>query len=37
MVALTCAVMVINCWNRLNVSFKPLVGDYQPRKAAAAV
>lgn len=37
LVALTMAVIVINAWNRLNVSFKPLVGDYQPRKAAAAV
>lgn len=37
LIALTMAVIVINCWNRLNVSFKPVVGDYQPRRAAAAV
>ena len=37
LVALTCAVIVINSWNRLHVSFKPVVGDYQPRKAVAAV
>ena len=35
LVALTFAVMVINTWNRLNVSFKPLVGDYQPKAVAA--
>ena len=35
LVALTFAVMVINTWNRLNVSFKPHVGDYQPKAAVA--
>jgi len=35
LVALTFAVIVINSWNRLNVSFKPLVGDYKPRAVAA--
>ena len=36
-VALTFAVIVINSWNRLSVSFRPVVGDYQPKKAVAAV
>ena len=31
LVELTFAVIVINSWNRLNVSFRPLVGDYQPK------
>jgi AhpD family alkylhydroperoxidase len=35
LVALTFAVVVINSWNRLNVSFRPLVGDYQPKAVAA--
>ena len=35
LVELTFAVIVINSWNRLNVSFRPLVGDYQPRAVAA--
>lgn len=35
LVALTMAVIVINSWNRLNVSFKPVVGDYKPRALAA--
>ena len=35
LVALTFAVIVINGWNRLNVSFRPLVGDYQPKAVAA--
>jgi len=35
LVALTFAVMIINTWNRLNVSFKPLVGDYRPKAVAA--
>lgn len=35
LVALTFAVIVINSWNRLNVSFRPLVGDYQPKAVAA--
>jgi AhpD family alkylhydroperoxidase len=34
LVALTFAVIVINGWNRLNVSFKPHVGDYKPRAMA---
>ena len=35
LVALTFAVVVINSWNRLNVSFRPHVGDYQPKAVAA--
>jgi len=35
LVALTFGVIVINAWNRLSVSFRPLVGTYQP--AAEAV
>jgi AhpD family alkylhydroperoxidase len=35
LVALTFGVIVINCWNRLSVSFKPQVGSYQPAAAAA--
>jgi AhpD family alkylhydroperoxidase len=35
LVALTFGVIVINCWNRLSVAFRPPVGSYQP--AAAAV
>jgi AhpD family alkylhydroperoxidase len=35
LVALTFAVVVINSWNRLAVSFRPPVGSYQPRTAAA--
>ena len=35
LVALTFAVMVINSWNRLNVSFRPPVGDYKPKAVAA--
>ena len=30
LVALTFAVIVINGWNRLSISFRPLVGTYQP-------
>src|SRR5918993_3363249 len=33
LVKLTFAVVVINAWNRLVVSFKPVVGDYQPASA----
>ena len=33
-VALTFAVIVINSWNRLSVSFRPVVGDYQPKAVA---
>ena len=35
LVALTFGVIVINCWNRLSVSFKPPVGSYQPAAAPA--
>jgi AhpD family alkylhydroperoxidase len=34
LVALTFAVVVINSWNRLSVSFRPNVGSYQPKAAA---
>lgn len=34
LVALTFAVVVINSWNRLAVSFRPPVGSYQPRALA---
>ena len=34
LVALTFGVIVINSWNRLSVSFRPVVGTYQPQKAA---
>lgn len=32
-VDLTMAVVAINCWNRLNVAFRTVPGDYAPRKA----
>jgi AhpD family alkylhydroperoxidase len=35
LVALTFAVVVINGWNRLAISFRPPVGSYQPRAAVA--
>ena len=35
LVALTFGVIVINCWNRLAVSFRAPVGTYQPRAAVA--
>ena len=35
LVELTFAVIVINSWNRLNVSFRPLVADYQPKAVVA--
>ena len=35
LVEMTFAVIVINSWNRLNVSFRPLVGDYQPKAVVA--
>ena len=35
LVALTFAVVVINSWNRLSISFRPVVGSYQPRAVAA--
>jgi AhpD family alkylhydroperoxidase len=34
LVALTFAVVVINGWNRLAISFRPPVGSYQPRAVA---
>jgi alkylhydroperoxidase family enzyme len=34
LVALTFAVVVINSWNRLSMSFRPPVGSYQPRAVA---
>ena len=34
MVTLTMAVVVINSWNRLAISFRPPVGSYQPRAVA---
>jgi AhpD family alkylhydroperoxidase len=34
LVALTFAVVVINSWNRLSVSFRPEVGSYQPKSVA---
>jgi AhpD family alkylhydroperoxidase len=35
LVALTWAVNIINCWNRLAVSFRATVGNYQPRKGGS--
>jgi AhpD family alkylhydroperoxidase len=35
LVELTFAVIVINSWNRLQVSFRPHVGDYQPKAVLA--
>jgi AhpD family alkylhydroperoxidase len=35
LVALTFAVIVINGWNRLSISFRPPVGSYQPAAAVA--
>jgi AhpD family alkylhydroperoxidase len=35
LVALTFAVIVINSWNRLAISFRPPVGSYQPAAVAA--
>jgi AhpD family alkylhydroperoxidase len=34
LVALTFAVIVINSWNRLSISFRPAVGTYQPKAVA---
>jgi AhpD family alkylhydroperoxidase len=34
LVALTFAVVVINSWNRLAISFRPPVGSYQPQAVA---
>jgi AhpD family alkylhydroperoxidase len=36
LVALTFGVAVINSWNRLVTSFRPVVGTYQPASKAAA-
>lgn len=36
LVALTFGVAVINSWNRLVTSFRPVVGTYQPASRAAA-
>jgi AhpD family alkylhydroperoxidase len=35
LVTLTFAVIVINGWNRLSISFRPSVGAYEPAAAAA--
>ena len=35
LVTLTFAVVVINSWNRLAISFRPVVGSYQPRAVVA--
>ena len=37
LVALTFGVVVINAWNRLSMSFQPLVGSYQPQAHAVSV
>ena len=37
LVALTFGVVVINAWNRLTMSFQPLVGSYQPQPRAVSV
>jgi AhpD family alkylhydroperoxidase len=34
LVALTFAIIVINSWNRLSISFRPAVGSYQPKAVA---
>lgn len=36
LVDLTMAIIAINGWNRLSVSFRTTAGTYQPKKAAAA-
>jgi AhpD family alkylhydroperoxidase len=36
LVALTFAVIIINCWNRLAIPFRAPVGTYQPAAAATA-
>jgi alkylhydroperoxidase family enzyme len=35
LVALTMGIIVINSWNRLSISFRPVVGSYQPPAAKA--
>ncbi len=37
LVNLTLAVIAINAWNRLAISFRTVPGSYQPRSASAAV
>ena len=37
LVDLTVAVIAINVWNRLAVSFRPAVGSYKPAAATTAV
>ena len=34
-VALTFAIVVINSWNRLAQTFRPVVGSYQPQAVTA--
>jgi AhpD family alkylhydroperoxidase len=36
MVALTFAVVVINSWNRLSISFRSVPGSYKPKETATA-
>ena len=35
LVDLTMAVVAINGWNRISISFRPPVGEYQPQATAA--
>jgi AhpD family alkylhydroperoxidase len=35
LVDLTMAIIAINCWNRLNVTFRTVPGDYVPQKRPA--
>jgi AhpD family alkylhydroperoxidase len=35
-VALSFAIVVINCWNRLSIAFRPAVGSYQPAELTTA-
>jgi AhpD family alkylhydroperoxidase len=35
LVDLTLAIIAINCWNRLNVAFRTVPGDYVPQKRPA--
>ena len=34
LVTLTFAIVVINSWNRLSISFRPVVGSYKPKAVA---
>ena len=36
LMALTFAVVVINAWNRFSISFRPVVGSYQPQGHAVS-